>query len=104
MLEDVLGWLAVLVGAGIMYFVDAPFIDPLLSILISLYILFNVYRNIRQSMQIILQGSPGVVSPDEVEKAVKSLEKVSGIHDLHIWSVDGEYNVMTLRRNSNRCP
>ena len=96
MLEDVLGWLAVLVGAGIMYFVDAPFIDPLLSILISLYILFNVYRNIRQSMQIILQGSPGVVSPDEVEKAVKSLEKVSGIHDLHIWSVDGEYNVMTL--------
>lgn len=96
MLEDVLGWLAVLVGAGIMNFVDAPFIDPLLSILISLYILFNVYRNIRQSMQIILQGSPGVVSPDEVEKAVKSLEKVSGIHDLHIWSVDGEYNVMTL--------
>ena len=44
LLEDVLGWLAVLVGAGIMYFVDAPFIDPLLSIAISAFILFNVYR------------------------------------------------------------
>lgn len=96
LLEDVLGWLAVLIGAGIMYFVDAPFIDPLLSILISLYILYNVYRNIRQSLHIILQGSPAELDMDEVKRSVLEIEEVQDVHDLHAWSVDGEYNVMTV--------
>lgn len=96
LLEDVLGWLAVLVGAGIMYFVDAPFIDPLLSILISLYILYNVYRNIRQSLRIILQGSPSQLDMEEVKRALLGIGEVQDVHDLHAWSVDGEYNVMTV--------
>lgn len=96
LLEDVLGWLAVLVGAGIMYFVDAPFIDPLLSILISLYILYNVYRNIRQSLRIILQGSPVDLDMEEVDRTLQEIDEVEEVHDLHVWSVDGEYNVMTL--------
>ena len=95
LLEDVLGWLAVLVGAGIMYFVDAPFIDPLLSIAIALYILFNVYRNIRQSLHIILQGSPLEIDLSEVKQSILSIDGVGGVHDLHAWSVDGEYNVLT---------
>lgn len=96
LLEDVLGWLAVLVGAGIMYFVDAPFIDPLLSVAIALFILFNVYRNIRQSLHIILQGSPLKIDIDEVKESILSIDGVEGVHDLHAWSVDGEYNVMTV--------
>ena len=95
LLEDVLGWLAVLVGAGIMYFVDAPFIDPLLSIAIALYIMFNVYRNIRQSLHIILQGSPLEIDLSEVKQSILSIDGVGGVHDLHAWSVDGEYNVLT---------
>lgn len=96
LLEDVLGWLAVLIGAGIMYFVDAPFIDPLLSILISLYILYNVYRNIRQSLHIILQGSPAELDMDEIKRSLQEIEEVQDLHDIHVWSVDGEYNVMTV--------
>lgn len=96
LLEDVLGWLAVLVGAGIMYFVDVPFIDPLLSILISLYILYNVYRNIRQSLRIILQGSPSHLDMEEVKRSLLEIGEVQDVHDLHAWSVDGEYNVMTV--------
>jgi len=96
LLEDVLGWVAVLVGAGVMYFVDAPIIDPLLSIGISLFILYNVYRNIRQSMQIILQGAPAAVDMDEVQRAIVKMEGVRSVHDLHAWSVDGQYNVLTI--------
>lgn len=96
LLEDVLGWVAVLVGAGVMYFVDAPIIDPLLSVGISLYILYNVYRNIRQSMQIILQGSPAAVDMDEVQRAIVKMDGVRSLHDLHAWSVDGQYNVLTI--------
>lgn len=96
LLEDVLGWVAVLAGAGIMYFVDAPFIDPLLSIAISVFVLFNVYRNIRQSLRIILQGSPGTVNLDEIERLLLKMSDIRSVHDLHAWSVDGEYNVLTI--------
>lgn len=96
LLEDVLGWIAVLVGAGIMYFVDAPFIDPLLSIAISLFILFNVYRNIRKSLRIMLQGSPGTVDLEKVAQSILKIDEVQGVHDLHAWSIDGEYNVLTI--------
>lgn len=96
LLEDVLGWLAVLVGAGIMYFVDAPFIDPLLSIGISLFILYNVFRNMRHSLRIILQGSPVKLDMEQVRISMLEIDEVQDVHDLHAWSVDGEYNVMTI--------
>jgi cobalt-zinc-cadmium efflux system protein len=96
LLEDVLGWVAVLIGAGVMYFVDAPIIDSLLSVGITLFILYNVYRNIRQSMHIILQGSPAAVDMDEVQRSIVKMDGVESVHDLHAWSVDGQYNVLTI--------
>ncbi|HHU40956.1 MAG TPA: cation transporter [Fermentimonas caenicola] len=96
MLEDVLGWVAVLVGAGIMLFIDAPIIDPILSIAIALFILLNVFRNLRESMHIILQGSPSKLDIENVEDMMLNIDEVSAVHDLHAWSVDGEYNVLTL--------
>lgn len=96
LMEDVLGWIAVLLGAGIMYFVDVPVIDPILSIAITLYIFFNVFRNIRESLRIILQGSPVKIDLDEVKSTLLSIDNVEGVHDLHIWSVDGEFNVLTI--------
>lgn len=96
LLEDVLGWIAVLLGAGIMYFVDAPVIDPLLSLGISLFILYNVFRNIRQSLHIILQGSPGTVDLRQIEESILKIDEVRDVHDLHAWSIDGEYNVLTI--------
>ena len=96
LMEDVLGWIAVLVGAVIMYFIDAPIIDPILSIGITLYIFFNVFRNMRESLRIILQGSPVKISIDEVKKVLLSLTYVDSIHDLHVWSVDGEFNILTI--------
>lgn len=96
LLEDVLGWLAVLLGAGVMCFFDAPIIDPILSIAISLFILINVHKNIRQSMRIILQGSPESVNPEEVESSILAISDIDSIHDVHIWSADGEYNILTV--------
>ena len=96
LLEDVLGWVAVLIGSVIMYFFDLPIIDPILSIAIACYVLFNVFRNIRQSLRIILQGIPQEVDLSEIETSVKALGNIDNIHDLHVWSMDGEYNVLTM--------
>jgi cobalt-zinc-cadmium efflux system protein len=95
LLEDVLGWVAVLIGATVMHFVNAPIIDPILSIAITIYILSNVFKNLKQSMRIILQGSPLKIEADQVEKILLSHPDIQDIHDLHIWSIDGEYNILT---------
>ena len=96
MLEDVLGWAAILVGSLIMYFFDLPIIDPILSVLITIYILFHVFRNVKESLHILLQGSPADIDSDKVSQLLLSIENVEGIHDLHIWSIDGNYNILTV--------
>ena len=95
-MEDVLGWLAVLIGALIMNFVDAPIIDPILSLAISLYIFFNVFRNMREGLRIILQGSPSKLDIDEVENILLTMINVDSVHDLHAWTIDGEFNILTI--------
>jgi cobalt-zinc-cadmium efflux system protein len=96
LLEDVLGWVAVLIGAVVMYYFDLPIIDPLLSLGIAIYILFNVYKNLREVFGIVMQGVPHETNLNKIEIFLKSLNGVEEIHDLHVWSMDGEYNVLTV--------
>jgi len=96
LLEDVLGWAAILIGALVMYVVNVPVLDPILSIAITFYVLFHVYSNIKESLHIILQGAPIDIKIDEIKKEILALEDVDSVHDLHLWSEDGEYNVMTV--------
>lgn len=95
LLEDVLGWVAVLIGSLIMMYFDAPIIDPILSILITAFVLFNVYKNIKESMRIILQGTPTDVTVEELEDKINSVDKVLSTHDCHLWSMDGTYHILT---------
>jgi cobalt-zinc-cadmium efflux system protein len=96
MLEDVLGWASIMVGSVLMYFFDVPILDPIMSVAIALFVLYNVFKNIRQSLHIILQGIPLEINVSNINDQLKMFEGVENIHDLHIWSVDGIYNVLTV--------
>ena len=96
MLEDVLGWVAVLIASIVMQFWDVPILDPILSLLIAVYILYNVFKNGKESVRIILQGTPVQISSDEVRSQILNFEEVKNIHDCHLWTMDGEYNVLTI--------
>lgn len=96
MLEDVMGWTAILVGSVIMYFFDVPVIDPIMSVGIACFVLYNVYKNIRHSLRIILQGIPTEVNITDISTHIDEFEGVESVHDLHVWSVDGMYNVLTV--------
>lgn len=96
LLEDVLGWAAVLVGGVILYFYNWPVIDPLLSVSITVFVLYNVVRNLRQSMKILLQGTPANISTEAVKSRLRELPHITAVHDLHIWTLDGTYNIMSL--------
>jgi cobalt-zinc-cadmium efflux system protein len=95
LLEDVLGWAAVLVASIILLFWDVPILDPILAILITIYVLFNVLRNLRKTFALFLQGVPKDVSLSEVERRLRSIEGVHSVHHTHIWSLDGEHHVLT---------
>ncbi len=95
-LEDVLGWVAVLIGSIVMMFYTVPILDPILSILIAAFILFNVYRNLKQAIPIMLQGIPENVDIKEIKKRILNIPGIINVHDLHTWTMDGQYNVMTL--------
>ncbi|MEO9869113.1 cation diffusion facilitator family transporter [Ekhidna sp.] len=96
LLEDILGWIAVLIGSIVMHFWDVPIIDPVLSILIALYILFNVFKNLKESFRIILQGTPIDIKIDEIHKTILGVPNVIDVHDCHIWSMDGEYHILSI--------
>ena len=95
-LEDTLGWTAVLVGSIIMMIVDLPIIDPILSVAITLYAAFRALSNLVRTMRIFLQSVPPDVDIDGLVNHITKMEPVVDVHDVHAWTLDGEYNVLTL--------
>lgn len=95
MMEDVLGWIAVLIVSLVLKFTNWYFLDPLLSIIIMVFILYKVIGNFRKTMAVFLQSAPENINNDEINRQLSKLEKVKSAHHTHIWSLDGEHNVLT---------
>jgi cobalt-zinc-cadmium efflux system protein len=95
LLEDVLGWAAVLVGSIVMIFVDVPILDPILSLGIAVFILYNVVRNLKNSFYIILQAVPQGIDIEQIKNCITVVPNVLAVHDIHIWSLDDDYVVMS---------
>lgn len=95
LLEDVLGWVAVLIVSVILQFVDWPILDPMLSIGFTLFILFNVLRNLWTTGKIFLQAVPDKALHDEIRNTLLKIEGTREIHHQHLWSLDGEHHVLT---------
>ena len=95
LLEDVLGWGAVLIVSIVLLFVDWPILDPALSILFTLYILINVAKNLWHTIRLFLQAIPDKELSKSVYKTLIELKEVDSIHHLHLWSLDGEHHVLT---------
>lgn len=95
LLEDVLGWVAVLIVAVVLQFADWPILDPLLSILFTLFILFNVARNLKSTAKLFFQAVPDKKLMSEIRDALLGIKHLEGVHHLHLWSLDGEHHVLT---------
>jgi len=96
MLEDVFGWIAVLIGSVAIKLFNLMIIDPILSILIAIYILYHVYKYIKEVFEILLEKVPNDIKIDEIKDKIKDNNKtVDNVHHIHIWSLDGVNNYMT---------
>ncbi len=95
LLEDVLGWVAVLIVSIVLMFKDIPILDPLLSITITVYVLYNVVKNMKSVLKVFLQGVPEHLSIGYIEKKIYENTKIKSIYHTHIWSLDGQKNMLS---------
>ena len=96
MLEDVLGWIIVLIGSIIMNFTDIRIIDSIMSIGVSLFILFNALKNLKQVLDLFLEKTPKGIDIDELRNHLLKIDGVDDIHHIHVWSIDGFNNYATM--------
>ena len=96
MLEDVLGWIVVLIGSILMKFTDITYIDSILSIIVALFILINCAIQFKRIVDIFLEVTPNNVDIEELQKHLLKIEGVKDIHHIHIRSIDGFNNFATL--------
>ena len=95
LLEDVLGWIGVLVGSIAMSLWSLPIIDPILSIAISLFVLWNVVKNLRKVLLVMLQRAPKGFDLKRFKRALDDTPKLLSSHHTQTWSLDGERHVLS---------
>ncbi len=87
LIGDTLSSVAVIIGGILMFFYELYWIDPLITVLISLYIIKETYSVLYETYKILMQGTPSGIEVDEVVSALKKIQKVSNVHHVHIWNL-----------------
>ena len=101
MLEDVLGWIVVLIGAIVMRFTDISIIDPLMSIGVAVFIFVNAVKNLGEVFDLFLEKTPRNVNISELKAHIQEIDGVLGVHHIHVWSMDGHNNYATMHIVAN---
>jgi cobalt-zinc-cadmium efflux system protein len=96
LMEDVLGWIAVLIGGTIMYFTKWYWIDPVLSLGITAFIVYNAGKTMFATLKILLQAVPETFDQEGLLSKLESIPGIVSVHDLHSWTLDGEKNILTV--------
>jgi cobalt-zinc-cadmium efflux system protein len=106
LLEDVLGWVTVFIISIVMIFTQISILDPILSILITFYILFGVLKNLKATALLFLQAAPKNLDVKIIDRELKKDSFIHGVHDTHIWSLDGEKHILSahviINKNSSK--
>lgn len=96
MLEDVLGWVIVLIGSIIMNFTDIRLLDSIMCIGVSIFILINALKNLKDVLDIFLEKIPKDIDLDKLKEHLLLIKGIDDIHHIHIWSIDGFHNYATM--------
>lgn len=101
MLEDVFGWIVVLIGSLLIKLFDIVYIDSLMSLFIAIYILFHALHNLSKVIDLFLIKVPKNIDIDKIKKHLEKNTDIIEIHHIHVWSIDGYNNYATLHVVSN---
>ena len=96
LLEDVLGWVVVLLGAIVMQLTDFALLDPIMSIGVAVFIFWNALGNLKEALSLFLEKTPHGISVEEVVEKAESVEGVLSVHHVHLWSMNGQDRYATM--------
>lgn len=88
LLTDMMASVAVLVGGVLMYFYELYWIDPLLTVLIALYLVYMGYDLLRSSTRVLMLFTPNRIKVQEIVESIASLEGIKNVHHVHIWQLN----------------
>ena len=94
LLEDIFGWVAVLIVSIVLQFKPWYILDSILSILISIIILRGVYKNIVKTVMIFLQKFPDDLEIDKLKEEIMAIDKVLDVHEIKGWSLDDRHHYL----------
>lgn len=104
MLEDVLGWVVVLIGAIVMRFTHFCYLDSMMSICLALFIIINALKNLLEVVNVFLEKAPDDIDIRKLCDALNEIEGVTDIHHFHLRSFDGSKNCATMHVVTNSDP
>lgn len=96
LLSDTLSWVAVLAAGGVMLLFDFPALDPALSVIIAVFILYSVIKSLKTAFLLVLEGVPLSVSVEEIKEKILGFDNVLEISRIRIWSFDNESHAAIL--------
>jgi len=96
LIEDVLGWVAVLIGSVFIYLYQWNWLDPVLALAISVFVLYNVVRGLFETTNLFLQANPNPGGLRDFRNQVEAMPEVFETHDVHFWSLDGVRHILSL--------
>ncbi len=88
LLGDTLSSVAVMIGGALIFFFDVTWLDPVLTILIGLYIIKETWSILRETIDILMQGVPSGVNIGAIRNDLEGIRGISNIHHVHVWSMD----------------
>ena len=96
MLEDVLGWVLVLIGAVVMRFTDFVYLDPIMSICLAVFIIINALKNLIEVADVFLEKAPKEIDIRELCSSLCELDGIIDVHHIHVRSFDGQINSASM--------
>ncbi|MGC1783166.1 MAG: cation diffusion facilitator family transporter [Acidobacteriaceae bacterium] len=94
MLGDTLSTAAVIVGGAVIALTGMQWVDPALSLLIAALIFWSSLSIIRETLNVLLEGTPDNLSLTDIRAAMQTVTGVCGVHDLHVWSIGSHLNAL----------
>ncbi len=95
LMGDVISTIGAVIAGVIIYFTDANWLDPLVSVLIGFLILYNAWGILRETIDILLESTPRDVDIKQMVSEITELDGVLGVHDLHVWSLTQNLRTMS---------
>jgi len=94
-LSDTLSSIGVVIGGVIIAMTGITLVDPIISVMIGCFILLNSLPLVKESLLILMEGSPKEIDIKSIENDIKKIDGVKGVHDVHVWSISSDIYAMS---------